>query len=282
MRDDEKTGCSVLLLTYNEEVNIGPCLSCLSWCDDVVVVDSFSTDRSVEMARESGARVFQREWDNFAGQRNWALDNVEFRHPWVFHLDADERFTGPLRQEVAGVVAKDEHSGYMVPSKVMFRSRWLRRSALYPSYQMRLGKVGEIRFVQVGHGQREADAARGIGMLREPYIHEVFARGTLNWFLKHRGRAAAEAREIVSGGGASGFDWRGLVAHGDPVRRRRAAKFLAMRAPFRPVLRFLYMYLLRGGFMDGRPGLEYCLMMAEYEKMITRKLALARKRNGGG
>src|SRR5262245_33925995 len=109
---------SILVLTWQEELNIEECLKSVSWCPDVVVLDSLSTDRTVEIAERCGARVFRRKFDDFAGQRNYALDEIPFKNPWVFHLDADERFTEALRAECFEAAAKDAQSGFLVPSKL--------------------------------------------------------------------------------------------------------------------------------------------------------------------
>ena len=149
--------------------------------------------------------------------------------------------------------------------------RWLRYSGLYPSYQVRLGHRDRFRFKQVGHGQREDLAPERVGTLTEPYLHYSFSKGLSDWVDKHNRYASAEAREAVrllaTGGG---LDWAGLVAR-EPTRRRRALKALSIRLPLRPLLRFLYMYLLRRGFLDGRAGLTYCRLLAIYEYLIVLK-----------
>jgi len=290
-------GISVLLLTLNEAANLPACLAALAWADDVVVLDSFSHDVSVAVAERLGARVYQRAFDDFAGQRNYALDQIPFKHEWVLHLDADEIVTPALRAEMVAAVAAAEAVGaeeaggagaagavmvagakaagcydaWRLPSKMMFMGRWLRYSGLYPSYQVRLGHRDRFRFKQVGHGQREDLAPERIGTLTEPYLHYSFSKGLSDWVEKHNRYASAEAREAVrlldSGGG---LDWAGLVAR-EPMRRRRALKALSLRLPLRPLLRFLYMYLLRRGFLDGRAGLTYCRLLAIYEYLIVLK-----------
>ena len=262
---------SVLILTRNEEQNLPDCLASVKWCDDIVVLDSLSTDRTVVVARNAGARVVERPFDDFAAQRNYALDKIPFRHAWVFHLDADERFTESLRRECEAVIAADQQSGFLVPSKLMFMDKWLRWSGMYPVYQMRLMKLGEIRFIQTGHGQREADAKRGVGKLREPYLHYNFSKGLDDWREKHERYSTREAEESLQERQDGQIDWRDLGGT-DPVARRRALKRLSMRLPCRPTLRFLYMYVFRLGFLDGQPGLMYCRLLATYEKMIVTKL----------
>ncbi len=260
-------GISILILTRDEERNLPACLDSVSWCDDVVVLDSFSTDATVEIARRRGARVFERAFTDFADQRNFALQEIPFFHPWLFHLDADERFTSALLLECREAAARDTHSGFLVPSKMMLHGRWLRRAAAYPVYQMRFMKLGEIRFEQAGHGQRECCPARGIGRLREPYLHDSFASGLERWFDKHNRYSTEEARARHAGNGTS----PGRVFTADPVLRRRALKALSYRLPLRPVLKFAYLYLLRRGFLDGAAGLEYCLLQSLYEYAIDLK-----------
>ena len=264
-------GISVLLLTLNEAANLPACLEALAWADDVVVLDSFSQDETVAVAERLGARVYQRAFDDFAGQRNYALDQIPFQHEWVLHLDADEIVTPALQAEMAAAVAAGRYDAWRVPSKMMFMGRWLRYSGLYPSYQVRLGHRDRFRFKQVGHGQREDLAPERVGTLTEPYLHYSFSKGLSDWVEKHNRYASAEAREAVrllaTGGGT---DWAGLLAR-EPTRRRRALKALSIRLPLRPLLRFLYMYLLRRGFLDGRAGLTYCRLLAIYEYLIVLK-----------
>lgn len=264
-------GISVLVLTLNEEANLPICLEAVKWSNDIVVLDSFSQDETVAAAKHLGARVYQRVFDNFAGQRNFALDQIAFQHEWVLHLDADEIVTPALRVELEAAVGDGRFDAWRVPSKMMFRGRWLRYSGLYPSYQVRLGHRDRFRFKQVGHGQREDLAPERIGTLTEPYLHNSFSKGLTDWFDKHNRYASDEARESLQWvQRGDGLDWSGLVAR-DPTRRRRALKALAMRLPFRPSLRFLYMYFLRLGFLDGHAGLTYCRLLAIYEYMIVLK-----------
>ena len=270
---------SVLILTLNEETNIGRCLTALGWSDDVVVLDSFSTDRTVELAQNAGARIHQRAFDNFAGQRNHALNHVEFKHDWVLHLDADEVVTEALMRELERVVRQPEFDAYRIAGKLIFQGRWLRRSGMYPVYQVRLGHKEKLRFRQSGHGQQETLATERIGTLSEPYLHYGFSKGIGDWIERHNRYSSAEAKENVRDQQPLVAAFRQLFA-ADRTRRRRGMKALSRRLPFRPFLRFLYMYLLKMGFMDGHPGWTYCRMMAAYEYWIVlkeRELRRARK-----
>ena len=266
---------SVLVLTFNEAANIEACLASVAWSDDVLVVDSHSTDDTVARAEAMGARVLQRPFDDFAGQRNWGLANGGFRHDWVLHLDADERVTPAGRDEMLAIAAAppadDAPLAYRTPSRTIFRGRWLRRSGMYPAYQVRFGRRDALAFRQVGHGQRETVPPERLGTQREPLDHLSFSKGLADWFARHNRYSTDEARHAFEAAGER-LDWGGLVQGADPTRRRRALKALSYRMPLRPALRFVYMYVLRGGALDGRPGLEYCLMVSTYEYMIGAKL----------
>src|SRR5947208_3398700 len=122
---------SILILTRNEQENISQCLRCSSWSNDVVVFDSFSTDRTVELAVAAGARVIQRQFDNYAGQRNAALQTIEYKNPWILILDADERTTPELVQEMRSVVARCQENVTLcrMRRKDMLFDRWLKRSS---------------------------------------------------------------------------------------------------------------------------------------------------------
>jgi glycosyltransferase involved in cell wall biosynthesis len=262
---------SVVILTKNEQESIKRCLDSLAWCDDVVVLDSFSTDRTAEIASDLGARVVTNEFRDFAQQRNFAATGIAFKHEWLFHLDADEVFTPQLAGECIRVVRENTFSGFYVPSKMMLYGRWLKHAGMYPSYQVRLIKLGEIEFDQIGHGQRERNIGRGLGVLSEPYLHYSFSCGFEKWFEKHNRYSSAEARQEFYDRGHGKLVVGDLLTL-DPVRRRRALKRVAAQAPFRASLRFIYMLVIRRGFLDGRAGLTYCALLAIYEYLITLKV----------
>ena len=131
---------SVLILTLNEERNIASCIRALEGIEDIVVLDSFSSDRTVEIAEALGARVYQRAFDNFAAQRNYALDEIPFENDWVLHLDADEILTRDSCEEIREATQSKRFDAYRLPSKMIFSGRWLRYSGMYPTYQVRLGR----------------------------------------------------------------------------------------------------------------------------------------------
>ena len=262
---------SVLILTHNEEVNIQDCLDSVSWCDDVVVLDSGSTDRTRDIARTAGARVLERPFHDFATQRNFGIAHGGFVHDWIFHLDADERIPANLRVEMREAVTQDDVDAFRVAFKLMFRGRWLKRAGMYPVYQVRLGKKSVLRFEEVGHGQREVLPADRVATLRAPLRHEAFAKGIDAWRERHRRYADREAAAATEHLCRRSMPWKQLFSP-DRTVRRRAAKALSWRLPCRPTMRFVYMMFLRGGVLDGPAGWTYCRLMAEYERMTDQRI----------
>ena len=266
---------SAVVLTFNEESNIGRCLAALAWCDDVVVVDSGSTDRTREICAEHGARIVENAFVDFATQRNFALESAPLKHDWVLHLDADEEATPAFRDAVLALVPAPDIFGYRVPSRTILFGQWLRRSGMYPAYQVRLGHREQCRFHEHGHGQRETLAPDQLGLLDVPYDHHAFSHGLAKWLVKHVGYARLEA-DVILRPDASAVSVG--AASGDATTRRRALKRAANRLPpiLRPVARFLYLAIGRGGLLDGPAGLCYCLMLSIYEAMIAVFLIEAR------
>jgi glycosyltransferase involved in cell wall biosynthesis len=272
---------STLILTKNEAANIRRCLESLAFCDDIIVLDSFSEDETEALVKGTSARFFQRAFDTFAGQRNWAIDNVVFKYRWVLHLDADECLTPQLHAELSRLAADDEKSAYMLANRVIFMGRWIRRCTMYPYYQARFLRLGESRFKQVGHGQHLGHATRGTGIALEPYTHYNFSKGIADWVARHNRYSDDEARRITR-------DDRGLLASlpeaivsRDAGEKQQARKRLADHLPLRPLVRFLYLYVWKWGFLDGRAGFDYCMLMAFYDYLIRLKVIEHRQREMG-
>lgn len=261
---------SILILTKNEEINLPACIASVAWCDDVVVLDSFSGDSTKQIAHEHGVRFFERKFDDFGAQRNHALDHIPFKHPWVFHLDADERFNDELRQECDRVIEKDEHSAYFVPNRILFLGRWIPRSTQYPYPQVRLLKVGEVSFVKSGHGQREDLAKRGVGHIVTGYDHFNFSKGIGEWVEKHNRYSAEEAAAALQLT-TTPLSFSDLFGS-NPMARNRALKQIHSRLPLRWLFKFAYLYIWKRGFLDGSPGFAYCALQAFYDLLISLKI----------
>lgn len=268
---------SVVVLTYNEAANLPRCLASVAWADEVVVVDSGSSDDTVAVATRLGARVVQRAFDSFGQQRNFAMEAAGLQGDWTLHLDADEAVPAALRAELqSNMAAPPDADAFRVPARILLGGRWLRRAGMYPSYQVRFGRTRALRFVDHGHGQREALPPERVGTLHSPLDHHNFSKGYNDWFSRHLRYARAEALELHAG--RAPLHPTALLSR-DPVARRRAAKALAERLPLRPLLRFLYVYVARGGLLDGRAGLDYAVMLAVYQVFID--LNLRELRRGG-
>jgi glycosyltransferase involved in cell wall biosynthesis len=270
---------SVLILTFNEEANLPACLESLRWCDDIVVFDSFSTDRTVEIARAGGARVIQRRFDGEKGQRTAALA-LPFKYPWVYNPDADEVTPPALRDEMLRVVNDRSRTevAYRVRFKTRFGGRWIKHSSLYPTWVVRLFKPQHLSFERSINLHYVVDGPEG--RLKGHFEHYSFNKGMDAWFEKHNRYSAQEASENLKSLKSGKFKWRELVS-GSPIQRRRALKELSFRAPFRPALRFLYMYFGRLGFLDGLEGFTYCRLLSIYEQMIVLKMKEMRRRRLG-
>ena len=272
---------SGLIITYNEEANIGECLDSLSFLDQVFVVDSFSTDRTVEICREyqwAGVKVFQHAFENHSAQRNWALDNLPWSNDWVFVLDADEAVTPELRAEIRGLLAsKPDCDGYLVKFRFVFLGKWLRHASTYPVWILRLFRRRKGCYCR---SVNEYVELRGkIGRFQNDLIHHNRS-GLAAWIAKHNDystREAVEYQKVLDGG----FNERISEDGSDSgYLRRQRLKRLFIRLPFRPLLRFLYMYVWKRGFLDGKPGFIYCVLKAIQEFHISAKLYESRLAKG--
>ncbi|MGF1529887.1 MAG: glycosyltransferase family 2 protein, partial [Puniceicoccaceae bacterium] len=161
----------------------------------------------------------------------------------------------------------DERSAYFVPNRIFFLGKWIKHCTQYPYPQVRLIKLGEVRFAKSGHGQREEAAKRGLGYIQIPYDHFNFSHGVEDWIAKHNRYSGKEAE------GLSDLRLEPVknVFSKDPIQRKRALKSYFARMPGRPLLKFCYLYFWKRGFLDGYPGLVYCRLQMLYESMISLK-----------
>jgi glycosyltransferase involved in cell wall biosynthesis len=261
---------SVLILTFNEEENLPECLAAVRWSDDIVVLDSGSSDRTIEIAKAAGARIFYRCFDNERNHRAASL-RLPFRHRWVYCPDADEVTTPELRDEMLQAVQDETRPevAYRVRFRTMFQGRWIRRSSLYPTWVVRLLQPRHVSFDRMVNLRYRIHGPEG--KLQHHFEHYTFRRGLAAWIDKHNRYSTAEAMECLWSLATARVHLDELFSR-SPVVRRRTLKELSFRLPFRPTLRFLYMYLVRGGILEGRAGLDYCRLLAMYERMILLKM----------
>lgn len=250
------SGLTVAVITWNEEERLRPCLESAAWADEIVVVDSESTDKTVEVARESTDRIWVRPWSGFAVQKNFALEQATF--PWILSLDADERVTPDLRREIERVVLNDGPAdGYTIPRKNLFWGGWVRHGRLYPDRQLRLFRRGRGRFVE--HAVHESMSVEGrVERLEHPLVHESY-RSLEEFLLRSNRYSTLAAAEWVSRG------------------RRVSVGDLFIR----PLWRFLSMYVLHRGCLDGWRGALLAALYAHYVFLRTAKVLEYQRRHGG-
>lgn len=262
---------SIYILTYNEERDIEACIQSALVSDDIIVVDSCSRDRTVELAQRYPVRIISHPFESHGRQRTWMLEEIPTQYEWAYILEADERMTPTLFAECLDQIKHQDYVGYYVAEQVMFMDRWIRHCTQYPRYQLRLLRKGYVWFTDYGHTEREV--AKGqLGFLKATYPHYTCSKGFSRWIEKHNRYSTDEARETLHQLEKGTVNWKDLLLGRSEVERRHALKDLSLRLPFRALVRFLYMYVLLGGFLDGNPGLTWCILQAFYEYLITLKV----------
>jgi len=275
-----KVPVSVIVPIRNEAANLPRCLDSIRWADEIFVVDSQSTDDSARIAQQNGARVEQFHFNGtWPKKKNWALENLPFRNDWVFILDADEVLPPEAQSEFADAIANaGDIAGYWINRRFFFLGRWLRH-AYYPNWNLRLfrhslGRYEKLTDLQTDSGDNEVHehvVVQGpTSHLRSEMDHYAFP--SVDIFVeKHNRYSNWEAS--VAAGGSSGE----VIAH-KHVDLKRSLRNLARRLPFRPLLRFLYIYIWQKGFLDGREGYYFARLHASYEFLIVAKTYEYRKR----
>lgn len=262
---------SIYILTYNEEIDIAACIESAMLSDDVIVVDSYSSDRTIEIASRYPVQIVQHQFETHGKQRTWMLKNVPTKYEWVYILEADERMTSLLFAECLQAIKTSLYVGYYVAERVMFMGTWIRHSTQYPRYQMRLFHKHKVWFADYGHAEREVCQGL-VSFLNESYPHFTCSKGLSRWIEKHNRYSTDEAVETLQQLENGTVNWQDLLFGKSEVAKRRALKNLSVRLPFRPLIRFIYMYFLLGGLLDGSAGLAWCLLQAFYEYLIVLKL----------
>jgi glycosyltransferase involved in cell wall biosynthesis len=263
----EAASITVIIPTRDEAVHIRRCVASARPLGRVIVVDSGSTDATQRIAREHGAEVVEHAWEGHAAQKNWALDTLDITTPWVLFLDADEYLTDAARAAIRSAVASNRADGFELPRAYVFLGTRLRYAWWYPDYQLRLFRRGRGRFEERRvHEHVIVDGA--VAQIEMPLMHENL-KGLSAFIERHNRYSDLEAAEIAS---PSRVRKAGAL-RGTWAQRRRALKDrLWWRLPARPLVRFLWLYVVRRGFLDGRRGLLFCQLIAMYDLMIDAKL----------
>ena len=276
-----KLPISVIIPVKNEELNLEACLRSVAWADEIFVVDSQSTDRTVEIAKTHGATVVQFEYNGrWPKKKNWSLENLPFRNEWVFIIDADERVTPELRDEMIEMIGSADMSGYYINRKFMFLGRWIKHCGWYPNWNLRLfkHKLGRYEFL----GEGSDDSRTGDNEVHEHVVlrgktdyskhdllHEDY-RDLFHWIERHNRYSSWES--VVYGNiRHESAETIGPSFQGGPLERKRFLKRIWVKLPFRPTLKFFAMYLLKLGFLDGVPGYYFCRLHSHHEFNIRVK-----------
>ncbi|MCI0539125.1 MAG: glycosyltransferase family 2 protein [Verrucomicrobiales bacterium] len=260
---------SVLILTKNEEQDLPGCLASVSWCDDVHILDSLSTDRTVAIAKESGVHVTQRPFDDWAAHQNWAVSNLPFRHPWVLYIDADERVSDSLHDAIRHTVRPESPAcAFRIRRRDFYADgTWLKRAQISPFF-IRLFRPCKIRYERLVNPVAIVDGP--IHELEGILDHYPFSKGVGFWMERHVRYADAEARMIVERNDRA-FSWKELLSERDRNERRKHQKRLFYLLPCRPLVKFVYMLFWRRAFLDGRAGITYAALQSIYEYLIVLK-----------
>ncbi|XHM83126.1 glycosyltransferase family 2 protein [Hydrogenophaga sp. ANAO-22] len=265
------TPVSVLILTRNEQQDLPGCLASVAWSDDVHVLDSLSTDRTREIAREAGAQVTERAFDGYASQRNAGL-RLPFRHPWLLVLDADERVPPALAREieafVQGAGTHVDVAAARMRRRDIWWGTWLRRSQISPFY-VRLLRPERARYEREINEVLVVDGP--IADLAQPFDHYPFSKGLDHWLDKHNTYSRMEAQLILSRS-VPQPSWRTALFGADFNERRVHQKAIFYRLPARPLIKLAYMLVWRRGVLDGVAGIRYALLQTIYEYLIVLKV----------
>ena len=272
-----KPSLAGVVLCLNETTNLPRCLASLAWCDELLVLDSGSSDGSQACAERHGARVLQhRQPGRFliSEQRNWALEYAGLQSEWVLFLDADEEVGASCRRAIQGAIASPgATAGFELTPRYWFLGRWLKRTQGYPNWHPRLVRRGRLQFE--GGVWESFSSGGSVGRIETPYEHYAFSKGIDDWLERHRRYADWEAERICS-----------YLASGDKrslgTRRWLRLRQLTARLwPLRPALRFGQKYLLQGGWVEGWQGLLFALLMAGYDLItVVKVIERLRQRQG--
>jgi glycosyltransferase involved in cell wall biosynthesis len=276
---------AVIVATKNESLHIARCLSSVSWAAERFVVDSYSSDDTLEVARASGAETVQHGWTGYSAQKNWAMVSLPIRSPWILFLDADEVVSVELADDIRKVTCEEaaSRSAFYVARRLVFLGHEMRHAWWYPDYAIRLVKRGTAHFDERTVHERLV-VNQPAGVLKGYLLHEN--RKPLHDFIErhnyYSSREAYEALRKSKVGPRSDF---ASALTGDAGQRRRALRDRVWaRLPLltRPAIRFCYIYLWRRGFLDGKAGLWFALLIGSYEMNIDAKIYELRMADGHG
>lgn len=263
---------SILILTKNEEQDLPGCLASVAWSDDIHVFDSFSDDQTITIAQNAGAKITQRVFDNWSAHQNWGLANIKFKYPWVLYIDADERVSESLLNAIKAL--KPDNNSEFVAYELRRRDfawngKWLKHAQMSPFY-LRLFRPDKMRYERLVNPVSIPDGP--ISKIEGFLDHYPFSKGFRFWIQRHLSYADMEALTRVKDldKGVT-FSVRKALFGKDFTEKRYHQKGLFYKLPGRPIIKWLYMVLVRRAFLDGSAGLTYATLQSIYEYFIVLK-----------
>jgi glycosyltransferase involved in cell wall biosynthesis len=259
---------AVILLSFNSEDTLAATLtSARQVSDEIFVVDSFSSDGTVQLARSFGATVVQHSFEHYGAQRNWAIDNLPISRPWQLHLDADEWMNEELVSAILALNNEPEHSGYFLPRHVRFLGRVLRHGGMSPTWHLRLFRTGIGRCEDRKYDQHFLLKRGTSGQMQGMMIDDVRMPLT-EWTARHNRWADGEVAEL------SCQEASGRVQpddRGNPVQRKRFLREKYNRMPLfiRPFALFIYRFFFRLGFLDGTEGFIFWVLQTFWFRFLV-------------
>ncbi len=273
-----KIPVSVLILTKNEEKDLPGCLESVAWSDDIYVYDSYSSDNTEYIAQSFDAKIIRNPNLNpqsfFGGDessyRNWGLRNIQFKNEWIIQLDADERITSQLAEEIVYLLNTDSSFvAFRIQRRDFFLGKWLKHVQTTP-YYIRLFRPDKVHYERLVNPVTIVDGA--VGQLSGYLDHYPFSKGISHWLNRHNNYSTFEAKQIYENqlNNEVFSIFKAFIAK-DFQTRRYHQKELFYRLPARPLIKFFILYFLKQGFLDGSPGFTYAVLQSIYEYMIILK-----------
>ncbi|MDA8155234.1 MAG: glycosyltransferase family 2 protein [Actinomycetota bacterium] len=274
MQRDMKLPLTAVIMTFNEKRNLRGCLeSVRAWVDEIVIVDSFSTDETIAIAKEYAAKIYQHEFINHAKQFAWAMRHTDIRNEWVLRIDADERWTPDAFWKAADIIANDRADGINVKMKIYFMGRWIRHGGFYPNYFLRVFKKSkgtiEDRWMDEHIRVDGRVASPDIDVIEANYDRQ---KNLALWTDKHNTYSTREAVEsLIRKHRLSQIDTIGNLSGGKTQRKRWMKENVYLKTPLfvRPFLYFIYRYVFRLGFLDGKEGFVFHTLHAFWYRFLV-------------
>lgn len=271
---------SVLILTKNEQIDLPGCLRSVEWCNDIVVYDSHSADRTKAIASRFGARLVERLGQDpslpYGGDesfhRTWGIHEIHYANPWLFVIDADERLSPEAAFELQAIASNPypHFVAYRIRRRDFFQGRHLRHVQTSPWY-IRFFRPEFVHYERLVNPITVVDGP--VSDLKHPLDHYPFSKGLSHWIARHNSYSTFEAQQILQNRASQEpFSLPAAFLERDFNRRRFHQKELFYRLPARPLIKFVLLYFLKRGFLDGRPGFTYALLQSIYEAMIVLKV----------